>query len=155
MIATHARNLTLLNTDQVILTDTAGSNAPPEVRFHWAGAGRDADSNQSATSGPRAIRQEHLPLVLERLKEAWSRESGEEFENEEEIRTRVVQEPPLIKRISEGRGGSPAGRCGGWVAMSNSAFVNTLNRWHLESFMYRSEGDEVHSQYKKLNSYDS
>lgn len=122
-------SLALRNVDHLIRPDLPGPYAPEEVDFYWARAGKDVISNQTATPGLWAVRREYLPLVLERWKDAWSKELGAESANEEEIWTRVVQELPLRKRTFE-KGEVVAPRIGAvdWEAVSNAAFV-TVPDW--------------------------
>lgn len=129
VIVAHSRSLALRNIDHLIPLDHAGPYPPPEVDFYWTQSSGGEISKQSATPGLWAVRGEHLPLVLERFKEAWSEEGGEEIDKEEEIWTRVVKELPLRKRAFE-KGEVVAPRIGAvdWDAVSNAAFV-TLPDW--------------------------
>jgi hypothetical protein len=122
--------LALRNIDHLIPSDASGPHAPPQVDFYWARAGKDEISNPAATPGLWAVRGEHLPLVLERWKEAWNGElEPAEASMDEEIWTRVVRELPLRKRAFE-KGEVVAPRIGAvdWEAVSNAAFV-TVPDW--------------------------
>lgn len=129
VVVAHSGSLALRNIDHLIPANPSGPFSPPEVDFYWARAGRDDISNQSATPGLWAVRGEYLPLVLERLREEWSRELEPKMIDQEAIWTRVVQQLPLRKRAFE-KGEVVAPRIGAvdWEAVSNAAFV-TVPDW--------------------------
>lgn len=129
LIVAHVASVALRNIDHLIPSDLTDPFSLPKVDFYWAKAGQDDVSNHSATPGLWAVRGEHLPLVLERLKKEWSKGSGLDRVDEEAIWTRVVQELPLRKRAFE-KGEVVAPRIGAvdWEAVSNAAFV-TVPDW--------------------------
>ncbi len=129
VLITNPASLALRNPDHLFAPDSGGSYPPPEVDFYWARAGGDDIANSLATPGLWAVRGEHLPLVLERWKEAWNTQSGATTGDEEAIWTRVVQQLPLRKRVFE-KGEVVAPRIGAvdWEAVSNAAFV-TVPDW--------------------------
>jgi len=129
VVVARAASLALRNTDHLIPRDTEGTFSPPEVDFYWARAGQEAICNQLATPGLWAVRGEQLPVVLDLLKEEWSKESGMEAGDEEAVWTRVVHQLPLRKRAFE-KGEVVAPRIGAvdWEAVSNAAFV-TVPDW--------------------------
>jgi len=73
-----AASVALRNIDHLIPPDFVGPYAPPDVDFYWAGTGGVGLSNSMVTPGIWAVRGAHLPLVLERWKEAWSVEAEDQ-----------------------------------------------------------------------------
>jgi hypothetical protein len=128
VVVANPASVALRNIDHLISPDLPGRYSMPAVEFYWARAGSNDASNRSVTPGLWAVRGEHLPLVLERLKDAYS-EPGAEGCSEEAIWTRVVHELPLRKRAFE-KGEVVAPRIGAvdWEAVSNAAFV-TVPDW--------------------------
>jgi hypothetical protein len=119
-------SIALRNIDHLVPPDLEGPFAPPECDFYWTPL---ATGKDQASPGLWAVRGEHLPLVLERWKEAWAAVGEDEKPTETEIWSQVVKDLPLRKKRFE-RGEVVAPEIGAvdWEAVSNAAFV-TVPDW--------------------------
>ena len=129
VIVANSAGLALRNIDHLIHPDSLGPHAHPEVDLYWTTLSHENSVTGSLRNPPGfwAVRGEHLPMVLEKWEEAWSKEQG--VRSEEQIWTDVLMKLPLRKRpFEKGEVYAPQIGAVDWEILSNAAFV-TVPDW--------------------------